>query len=103
MDDYPIGSWRKTAGGQIGVAGRGFRLYDVFLKGISISATGITFYAGNSASAASTANALLVVKLDGSNPTYNSYSCAGMLFVGGCYMTTQAAIDWVTVLGAVEN
>ena len=103
MADYPVGIVRKTAGGQVGTAGKGFRIYSVYLKSAALSVTSVTFYAGTLDSASVTSNALLSVYINVANPTSNTFdSHQGVLFNGGCYMTTAAAIDYVTIVGRTE-
>ena len=95
-NDYPVGVIRTAGSGIIGTAGQSLRIYSVFLKGSTVSATNVKFFAGVSAS--STASELLCVQLNAANATYNTFdSHCGMLFTGGCFMTTLAAIDYVTI------
>ena len=95
-NDFPVGIVRMAAGGAVGTAGQSLRIYSVYLKGSTVSATNVKFYAGISAS--STASELLCVQLNAANATYNTFdSHCGILFTGGCFMATLTTIDYVTI------
>ena len=107
MSDFPIGIYRSsTFGGTLsnfkGVSGcmspgcGAVRLFNVFLKGTSSSASNLTFYNNvNNNGSASTANVYLIVSLNAASPTTIYFdSHAGVLFPNGCFITTSAAIDF---------
>jgi hypothetical protein len=95
-NDYPVGVIRMAAGGTVGVAGQGLRIYSVLLKGTTVSATNVTFFAGNSA--VSTASELIYLALSGANPTFNTFdSHCGILFTGGCFMVTSTTMAYAAI------
>ena len=95
-NDFPVGVIRMDAGGVVGTIGQSLRIYSVFLKGTTVSATNVKFYAGQSAS--STASELIYLALSAANPTSNTFdSHCGILFTGGCFMETSTTMGYVTI------
>jgi hypothetical protein len=105
MADYPLGVWRSwnldgaTTGTNIGKAGTAVRVHTVHLVAGSTTPTNVTlFNCADVNGCNSTVNAYITVRagLESSKvATFDSH--AGILFPLGCYITTGAAISYVTV------
>jgi len=106
MSDYPLGVWRSanldgaTTGTNIGRKGTAVRIHSVHLSAATITPTNVTFFnCANVDGCSSTANAYLTVRVGtDASKVANFDSSAGILFPLGCYITTGAAISFVTVM-----
>jgi len=105
MSDYPTGTWRSSnldataTGTNIGKIGRAVRIHTVHLAAATVTPTYVTFFnTADVVGCMSTANAYLTVRIGlDSSKTSTFESGEGILFPNGCYITTGAAIDFVTV------